>query len=98
MIAQLVIRGHYRRRNVTSAEKLSRYWSRVHSWDAGLSHVKFACEATVLTITPHALTGLQRSKLSLIGNSALRRYDRTVSHRRTPLSAGTSAKRRIGRQ
>ena len=60
MIAQLVIRGHYCRRNVTSAEKLSRYWS----WDAGLSHVKFACEATtVLTITLHALTGLQRSKL-----------------------------------
>ena len=51
MIAQLVIRGHYCRRNVTSAEKLSRYWSRVHSWDAGLSHVKFACEATtVLTM------------------------------------------------
>ena len=88
MIAQLVIRGHYRRRNVTSAEKLSRYWSRVHSWDAGLSHVKFACEATVLTITLHC-SGR---------NSALRRYDRTVSHRRTPLSAWTSAKRRIGRQ
>ena len=35
MIAQLpvVIRGHHSRRNVTSAEKLSRYWSRVHSWD-----------------------------------------------------------------
>ena len=42
MIAQLVIRGHYRRRNVTSADKLSKYWSRVHSWDVGLSHVKFA--------------------------------------------------------
>ena len=33
MIAQLVIRGHHSRRNVASAEKLSRYWSRVHSWD-----------------------------------------------------------------
>ena len=33
MIAQLVIRGHHSRWNVTSAEKLSRYWSRVHSWD-----------------------------------------------------------------
>ena len=32
-IAQVVIRGHHRRRNVTPAEKLSRYWSRVHSWD-----------------------------------------------------------------
>ena len=32
-IAQVVIRGHQRRRNVTSAQKLSRYWSRVHSWD-----------------------------------------------------------------
>ena len=33
MIAQLVIRGHHSRRNVISSEKLSRYWSRVHSWD-----------------------------------------------------------------
>ena len=33
MIAQLVIRGHHSRWNVTSAEKLRRYWSRVHSWD-----------------------------------------------------------------
>ena len=32
-IAQVAMRGHHRRRNVTSAEKLSRYWSRVHSWD-----------------------------------------------------------------
>ena len=38
MIAQLVIRGHHSRRNVTSAEKLSRYWSRVHSWDMNVPY------------------------------------------------------------
>ena len=39
MIAHLVIRGHHRRRNVTSAEKLSRYWSRVHSWDMNVPYM-----------------------------------------------------------
>ena len=39
MIAQLVIRGHHSRRNVTSAEKLIRYWSRVHSWDMNVPYM-----------------------------------------------------------
>ena len=47
-IYPVVIQGHHRRRNVTSAEKLSRYWSRVHSWDMNVPFMNLYCRTGIL--------------------------------------------------